>query len=616
MDYKPVRRAQLISPFGVGAMIDFPNDEALMTAGLDAWPYAFESCPSDWKVKEERLQKRLGVDHFRLPPDYRKDDEDSRYRFQQIPFVRFPSWHYCPVASCGRMVKRNLFGSGTPPCDADAHSKIPRFRQPRPIPVRFVAICPKGHIEDFPFMEWVHSGDSPENSGSHILTYKAGKSAALTGIYIKCSCGKSRTMGGAFNFEIESGGALSRLGYFCGGSQPWLGRTIENGKKCGDHLRVVQRGGANVYFPRTYSSIYLPLWGEETDGKIVKTLEDPKVWDILTNGLEEGTRISPEKCEAIAGLRGVDRDKLLEAAQRRLDGDQTPVDATEEDFRRSEYEALRNARGDQATDLFVERIATSDYASWVNEIFNKICLVRKLRETRVLESFSRLLPVDSDDGRSAEGVQPLAAKSLINWLPAMIVRGEGIFFELNEDQLDKWIKKLEVRNRAKKLSSQYNQSRLQRGLGNLEIGAKFLLLHTLAHILIRQLSYDCGYGSAALRERLYCNQKEQSEAMHGILIYTAAGDSEGTMGGLVRQGAPGNLEPSILTAIRSSVWCSSDPICIESEGQGTDSANLAACHSCALLPETSCEEGNRLLDRVMICGTPENPEIGFLSKFT
>lgn len=615
MSHKPVRRAQLISPFGVGAMIDFPNDEALMTAGLEAWPYAFESCPSDWRINEERLQERLGVDHFRLPPDYR-DDEDSRYRFQQIPFVRFPRWHYCPSASCGKMVKRNLFGAGTPSCDSEAHAGLPKYRQPRPIPVRFVSICPKGHIEDFPFMEWVHAGSTPDNVSAHILSYRAGKSAALTGIRISCSCGKSRSMGGAFSFDKDSGGALSRIGHLCSGNQPWLGVTDGNGPDCGDHLRVVQRGGANVYFPRTYSSIYLPLWGEETDKKIVQTLEEPKVWDILTSGLEEGTKISPEKCETVASMRGVDSRKLLEAAQRRLDGDRIPVDATEEDFRRSEYEALRNARGDQVTDLFVEKAEIGDYSSWVSEIFDKICLVRKLRETRVLESFSRLLPVDSDNGPSADGVQPLSVRSVINWLPAMIVRGEGIFFELNEERINDWIGEGKADVRAKKLSAQYNQSRLQRGLTNIEVDAKFLLMHTLAHSLIRQLSYDCGYGSAALRERIYCNRSQGSDTMHGILIYTAAGDSEGTMGGLVRQGASGNLEPSIMAAINSAVWCSSDPVCIESEGQGTDSANLAACHSCGLLPETSCEEGNRLLDRAMICGTPEDPDIGFLSKFS
>ena len=121
MAHKPVRRAQLISPFGVGAMIDFPHDEALMTAGLEAWPYAAEPCPPDWKIDEERLQERLGVDHFRLPPDYRADDTDGRYRLQQIPFVRFPRWHYCPAAGCGLMVKRPLFGAGIPTCGSKAH---------------------------------------------------------------------------------------------------------------------------------------------------------------------------------------------------------------------------------------------------------------------------------------------------------------------------------------------------------------------------------------------------------------------------------------------------------------------------------------------------------------
>jgi len=591
-------------------MIDFPHDEALMTAGLDAWPFAAEPCPPEWKIDEERLQERLGVDHFRLPPDYRNDDRDDRYRLQQIPFVRFPRWHYCPAGGCGRMVKRHIFGAGMPSCGAQAHANIPKFRQPRPIPVRFVAICPKGHIEDFPFLEWVHGGNFPDNPDAHTLTYKAGRSAALSGISISCSCGQRRTMGGAFNFDSQKGGALSAMGYVCRGNQPWLGVTDNNGKNCNEHLRVVQRGGANVYFPRTFSSIYLPLWGEKTDSRVVQTLEDSKVWDILSSGLEEGTKISPEKCKTIAELRGVDPEKLLEAAQRRLDGDKTPVDATEEDFRRSEYEALRNARGDQATDLFVEAVEIGEYADWVSEFFDKICLVRKLRETRVLEGFSRLLPVDSDDGPGASSVQPLAAKSYIHWLPAMIVRGEGIFFELKDDRISEWINSSGAESRAEKLYTQYNQSRLQRNLSPVEFDARFLLLHTLAHVLIRQLSYDCGYGSAALRERLYCNRTEGSEPMLGILIYTAAGDSEGTMGGLVRQGEPSNLEPTLRAAIRSAKWCSSDPVCIESEGQGIDSANLAACHGCTLLPETSCEEGNRLLDRAMMSGTPTHPRLG------
>jgi len=106
-----------------------------------------------------------------------------------------------------------------------------------------------------------------------------------------------------------------------------------------------------------------------------------------------------------------------------------------------------------------------------------------------------------------------------------------------------------------------------------------------------------------------------TSGMAGVLIYTAAGDSEGSMGGLVRMGEPGILEYTLARALERAQWCSSDPVCIESKGQGPDSCNLAACHSCSLLPETSCEEQNRLLDRGVVIGTLEEPDSGFFSRF-
>ena len=141
-----------------------------------------------------------------------------------------------------------------------------------------------------------------------------------------------------------------------------------------------------------------------------------------------------------------------------------------------------------------------------------------------------------------------------------------------------------------------------------------MLLHALAHSLINQLSFDCGYGSASLRERIYCNADPDSESMCGILIYTASSDSEGTMGGLVRQGEPTRLLRTLLAAVQKARWCSSDPICIETTGQGTDNSNLAACHGCLLISETSCEEGNRLLDRALLVGKPTQPELGYFSS--
>lgn len=194
-----------------------------------------------------------------------------------------------------------------------------------------------------------------------------------------------------------------------------------------------------------------------------------------------------------------------------------------------------------------------------------------------------------------------------------MVRGEGIFIEFRHETIRDWLTRAENATRISRLERRSNEARRRRALPYELVSAKFVLIHTFAHLLIRQLSFDCGYGSAALRERVYCNRDENGNPMQGVLIYTAAGDSEGTLGGLVRAGEPGNLESSIRQAIRNSGWCSSDPVCVESEGQGTDNANLAACHACALLPETSCELGNRLLDRGVISGRPKDPALGFFS---
>jgi hypothetical protein len=102
--------------------------------------------------------------------------------------------------------------------------------------------------------------------------------------------------------------------------------------------------------------------------------------------------------------------------------------------------------------------------------------------------------------------------------------------------------------------------------------------------------------------------------MAGILIYTADGDAEGTMGGLVRMGKPSYIEPVILRALQNALWCSADPVCMEvggHSGQGPDSCNLAACHNCALVPETACEHFNRFLDRAVVISGIGDSDMGY-----
>ena len=120
------------------------------------------------------------------------------------------------------------------------------------------------------------------------------------------------------------------------------------------------------------------------------------------------------------------------------------------------------------------------------------------------------------------------------------------------------------------------------------------------------MALDAGYPAASLRERLYVG-----EDMRGFLVYTATTDSAGSLGGLGRAGRARQAREALPRPSRAAGWCSADPICVETRAQGADGLNLAACHACALLPETSCEEMNILLDRALLVGTPDDPTLGF-----
>jgi hypothetical protein len=283
------------------------------------------------------------------------------------------------------------------------------------------------------------------------------------------------------------------------------------------------------------------------------------------------------------------------------------------EYRHQEYEIFcRDVNeGYPKTNLLIKSSEISNYGTQVNNYFQRISLLEKLRETRAFVGFSRIFPESS---LSVEAQRKLFSSKHLDWLPAIIVRGEGIFLKFDDSKINKWLEKHGAfhQKRIVEIITRFDDLRSKRHQDQKEITPKFMMIHSFAHLLINQLIYDCGYGSASLRERIYVSDDPKFK-MSGVLIYTAAGDSEGTMGGLVSMGKPKNLEQTIARAVEKASWCSSDPVCIESTGQGPDNCNLAACHSCALLPETSCEEQNRLLDRGVLIGTLENPKSGFFS---
>ncbi len=290
-----------------------------------------------------------------------------------------------------------------------------------------------------------------------------------------------------------------------------------------------------------------------------------------------------------------------------------PTDDPETAFRRAEYVTLRS--GHVERQLITRMVSRSEYQSPVGRFFSKVTLVEKLRETRVFTGFARVYPdkAMTPVERNAQLWRQPPVKPN-RWLPAYIVYGEGIYLEFDPRLLQEWEVQPEVVRRIEPLNSRYQSVQLNRRLRPRLITPRLVLLHTLSHLLMNQLTFECGYGSASLRERLYISTVQGAE-MAGVLIYTAAGDAEGTLGGLVRMGKPGNLEPLIRRALSKAQWCSADPVCMElgERGQGPDSCNLAACHNCGLVPETSCEEFNRFLDRGVVVGTLERPDLGFFA---
>lgn len=610
-----IRAAQAVLQYGVGAMIDFP-DQTLMTAAPEYW---------DDKVvfiHDERLEKALRVTKFGMPGG--KDEFP-----EGISYVRFPQWYFCP--KCRRFqpikqwVKEYRKKATARVLSYDEYMKCPKCLQCSQdlVVARIVVACNHGHIDDFPWIKWVHEknkGGRKEVCGEPKLKFQTGtvSSAGLEGLEIICdTCKAHASLFGAFDKE-EGRTAMERLGpsgYRCSGHHPWRGEH----ETCTEFPRAIQRGATATYFPKIVSSLVIPPYSDRINTKIEQSAEYQKCLIRIDDfdADERDDRIQKrldEWAKTITLQTAVDFE-IVKAVLTRKWLDTPPEEYTtdSEHYRLEEFRALTGELSDytQSDDFIRESIDISSYGI---PGLKSIALIHKVREVRALTGFTRLNPPGSSDlGRNEPNFVAIK-KPETTWYPDYEVRGEGIFIEFNRGALAQWLDgNAEAHRRAKQITDNYASTLMSEARGR-EITPQFLFLHSLAHMLIRQLSFECGYSAASLRERIYSSESE-TNPMAGILIYTASGDSEGTLGGLVRQGYEDSFPRVFRQAIESGRICSNDPVCISSEGQGRDALNLSACHTCLLLPETSCEEFNIFLDRGVVVGTFEHPEAGFYSAW-
>lgn len=389
---------------------------------------------------------------------------------------------------------------------------------------------------------------------------------------------------------------------------------------------MVQRGASKVYFPKVVSSLVIPPYSD----KISVLIENSQKYNACLMIIDDydgedkagyiNTKLDKWTTE-ISNEINIEPLLVHNILKRKLipnEGGNQNDSTTSIKYRIEEYEALTGKLpeyGFNEHDFVRQEMDISEYKI---PGLKQVVLIHKIREVRALTGFTRLNPPDSfriDANGNTFGLMPTKEPDT-RWYPGYEVRGEGIFIDFDDELINNWVSENvhEITRRIEKLNSNYGSSYLSKFTPRV-ISPKFVLLHTLAHLMIRQLSFECGYTTASLRERIYCDTGEEDLKMAGIFIYTASGDSEGTLGGLVRQGYDDCLPQILRKAAKGARLCSNDPVCIESTGQGREALNLAACHSCVLLPETSCEEFNIFLDRALISGTLKNTSLGFCSNW-
>ncbi|MCE9603384.1 MAG: DUF1998 domain-containing protein [Planctomycetia bacterium] len=629
-----IRQSQALLTFGTGAVVDFQFHSA-MPLGLDFWP-ARNKCQV---IHEPDLERLVDKRWFQAPP---VADQENTFP-ALLPACRFPRWLYCPECSAIGMARE--VSNESPEISPEfgerfafeslngGKAKCTRTNGNRQcrgvgVPTRLVVVChhdaegPEpdhpGHIDDFPWYAWAHRKVSDEAAKVepqplHYMHLKTlGGSLAIDDLIVSCSCGVKEPLRGVFADRALKGTKR------CEGWRPWL-ENRRDAKGCARPLKVFLRGATNIHLPVSTSVISIPPYTDSLAEALDEYVDELRSrWEDDCEDRAEQNLPPPElenfSRRQLRRLReqGFDREKsftddtCVMAILDRLRGESASQDPriTPSGRRFAECEALRRGESNPRGNFDAHAVEVPE--TW-RSYLDRIVKVHRLREVTALQGFRRISR-ENPDIDSAKAKFASISRGPMQWLPAIELRGEGIFIELNLERVREWELRTAVDERMEPLRSNFLNVAVQEGWNSSSCpSARFVLVHTIAHLLIRQLTLECGYSSASLRERLYVAEPNSAMPptcpggeMAGFLIYTSTSDADGSLGGLVRMGDPDRLVPVLQEALRTATWCSSDPVCSTTSGQGHMGLNRAACHACALVPETSCERNNGYQDRVLV----------------
>lgn len=606
-----IRPSQLMFTYGVGAVVDLPKLSVIVN-GLDDWPVKPQYMQP---VIEDRL---LVAVRYKLPsvkrlmslpisPDAGSADPHEPAFSTGVPVATFPRWMLCPQCRLLAPLEDGLFELDTrwlhrPDRIVYQHVNCIKSKSPpEVVPARFMIACESGHLDDFPWRDFVHR-DEPCKQASPLHLIEYGASGEARDLEVRCGCGARRRLSEAFVPENAPP---------CTGRRPHLRDYDPDG--CELRARTILLGASNTWFPVVFSTVAIPVESE----RLAQLVND--------NWAKLQAVTSPEVLQAFKSIGQIGGEfdeyndqEVWEAIERRRArdaGDAPPQGMP--DLKAPEWEILTHYNPTKNNDDFrlrpVELPANSPY----HDVIEQVMLVERLREVRAMIGFTRIDAAgELTDPERGEEIEPVRlAREDPSWVPANEVRGEGIFIQFKEEAIRAWQRQGMVTERGVAFFTVHKKWRATRRIEDLEAGfpgMRYILLHSFSHALMRQLALECGYASASIRERIYARPLGKGGPMAGVLIYTSAPDSEGTLGGLVSLGKPETLAMLITQALETARLCASDPLCAERPpSQDGRTLHAAACHACSFAPETSCERGNKYLDRSTLVPTVARDDLAF-----
>jgi hypothetical protein len=577
-----LRRGQVITTYGPGALIDLPRDSAIV-AGLESWPKTtdLEEIIEPRLVAKLKLMTKIPVPQlFAPPPDSNNPQEPTR----GIGAYRFPEWFVVQESAQTQERERSRRLVHRKALDAKG-----RFEGMLVVATRFVRACPRGHVDDVDWRGFVHSAgeEREEDCLRQLWLDERGTSGDLVDLVVRCECKKSR---GLYEATVVESRPLGT----CSGARPWLG--IYAVEVCDLPSRLLIRTASNAYFPQVMSVLALPDTGNALETVV------QELWSFLqiveTSADLALLRKQPLVAQQLAAFGDEDVLKAIATVKGGVTDDR-PVKQVELDALMSVPEGFGE---DVPIDpnFHARRLPEHIWRkSWRSHGIQAVVQVHRLREVLALIGFTRFEAVTPDiDGEYDTDVRRAELASDPRWFPAIDNRGEGIFISLRPELIKEWLERPEVIARLDDLLAGHARWLEGRRVEHPFPGGPYILIHTLSHLLIQSLSMRCGYPASSIRERVY---SDTAGDRFGLLLYTGSPDAEGTLGGLIEEAR--RLEDHLEQALGMAALCSNDPICAQHSPQGSLESRWllgAACHGCTLVAETCCEMRNDYLDRALV----------------